>query len=118
MQLLGAVSLFIAIGLFGGVLNGVSPANAQQSDKKTDMKMEMATTGIFDGVGEIIALVPEKTQVVVGHEEIKGFMKAMPMGMGYDVESLDLLKGLKPGDRVKFKVDAGKKKIVSIEPLQ
>ena len=40
------------------------------------------------------------------------------MGMGYDVESLDLLKGLKPGDRVKFKVDAGKKKIVSIEPLQ
>ncbi len=129
VQLLCAVSLFIAIGLFGGVLSGVSPAIAQQSDKKTDMKMntdttmktdmkmEMAATGVFDGVGEIIALVPEKTQVVVGHEEIKGFMKAMPMGMGYDVESLDLLKGLKPGDRVKFKVDADKKKIVSIEPL-
>ncbi len=45
-------------------------------------------------------------------------MKAMPMGMGYDVESLDLLKGLKLGDRVEFKVDAGKKKIVSIERLQ
>ncbi len=123
VQLLCAVSLFIAVALFGGVLGGVSSAHAQQSDKKTDtkmktdMKMEMATTGVFDGVGEIIALVPEKTQVVVGHEEIKGFMKAMPMGMGYDVESLDLLKGLKPGDRVKFKVDAAKKKIVSIEPL-
>lgn len=118
VQLLCAVSFFVAIGLFGGILYGVSSANAQQSDMKTEMKMEMATTGIFDGVGEIIALVPEKTQVVVGHEEIKGFMKAMPMGMGYAVESLDLLKGLKPGDRVKFKVDAGLKKIVSIELLQ
>jgi len=118
VQLLGAVSLFIAIGLFGGGFSGVSSANAQQAEKKTDMKMEMATTGIFDGVGEIIALVPEKTQVVVGHEEIKGFMKAMPMGMGYAVESLDLLKRLKPGDRVRFKIDAAKKMIVAIELLQ
>ena len=118
VHLLGAVSLFIAIGLFGGGFSGVSSANAQQAEKKTDMKMEMATTGIFDGVGEIIALLPEKTQVVVGHEEIKGFMKAMPMGMGYAVESLDLLKRLKPGDRVRFKIDAAKKMIVSIELLQ
>ena len=125
VQLLSAVSLFIAIGLIGGGFSGVWSANAHHEAEektdtkmKTDMKMEMATTGIFDGVGEIIALLPEKTQVVVGHEEIKGFMKAMPMGMGYDVESLDLLKGLKPGDRVRFKIDAGKKKIVSIEPLQ
>ena len=118
VQLLGAVSIFIAIGLFGGVFSGVWLANAQQTDKKTEMKMEMATTGIFDGVGEIIALLPEKTQVVVGHEEIKGFMKAMPMGMGYAVESLDLLKRLKPGDRVRFKIDAAKKMIVSIELLQ
>ena len=128
--LLRAVSLFIAIGLFGAGCSGFMSSKAQHAEQKTDTemkadmkmttdtKMEMATTGIFDGVGEIIALLPEKTQVVVGHEEIKGFMKAMPMGMGYDVESLDLLKGLKPGDRVKFKVDAGKKKIVSIEPLQ
>ena len=119
------VSLFIAVGLVAGELSSGWSANAHHEAEektdtkmKTDMKMEMATTGIFDGVGEIIALLPEKTQIVVGHEEIKGFMKAMPMGMGYDVESLDLLKGLKPGDRVRFKIDAGKKKIVSIEPLQ
>ena len=67
VPLLRAFSLFIAIGLFGGGFSGVWLANAQQTDKKTEMKMEMATTGIFDGVGEIIALVPEKTQVVVGH---------------------------------------------------
>ena len=118
VQLLSAVSLFIAIGLFGAGCSGFMSSNAQQAEMKTDTEMEMAATGIFDGVGEVIALIPEKTQVVVGHEEIKGFMQAMPMGMGYDVESLDLLKGLKPGDRIRFKVDAGKKKIVSIEPIQ
>ncbi len=132
-------SLFIAVGLVGSGFSNIWSANAQQTDQKTDMKMkpgtkmemkpgtkmemkpgtkmEMTTTGIFDGVGKIIALVPEQSQVVVGHEEIKGFMKAMPMGMGYAVESEDLLQGLEIGDRVKFKIDAAKKKIVAIEPV-
>ncbi len=124
-------SLFIAVGLVGSGFSNIGSANAQQTDQKTDMKMkpgtkmemkpgtkmEMTTTGIFDGVGKIIALVPEQSQVVVGHEEIKGFMKAMPMGMGYAVESDKLLQGLVIGDRVKFKIDAAKKKIVAIEPV-
>ncbi len=125
------VSLFIAVGLVGSGLGNILSADAQQTDQKTDMKMkpgtkmemkpgmkmETTTTGIFDGVGKIIALVPEQSQVVVGHEEIKGFMKAMPMGMGYAVESDKLLRGLEIGDRVKFKIDAAKKKIVAIEPV-
>ncbi len=78
---LRAISLFIAIGLFGAGCSGFMSSNAQQAEMKTDTEMEMATTGIFDGVGEVIALIPEKTQVVVGHEEIKGFMQAMPMGI-------------------------------------
>ncbi len=126
------VSLFIAVGLVGSGLGNKWSANAQQTDQKTDMKMkpgtkmemkpgmkmEMTTTGIFEGVGEIIALVPEQSQVVVGHEEIKGFMKAMPMGMGHAVESEKLLQGLEIGDRVRFKIDAAKKQIVAIEPAQ
>ncbi len=126
------VSLFIAAGLVGSGFSNIGSANAQQTDQKTDMKMkpgtkmemksgtkmEMTTTGIFDGVGEIIALVPEQSQIVVGHEEIKGFMKAMPMGMGYAVESEKLLRGLEIGDRVRFKIDAAKKEIVAIEPAQ
>jgi len=141
------VSLFIAVGLVGSGFSNIWSADAQQTDQKTDMKMkpgtkmemkpgtkmemkpgtkmemkpgtkmEMTTTGIFDGVGKIIALVPEQSQVVVGHEEIKGFMKAMPMGMGYAVESDKLLRGLKIGDRVRFKIDAAKKQIVAIEPV-
>ena len=123
MRMVCGVSLFIAVGLIGSGFSNIWSANAQQTDQKTDMKMkpgtkmEMTTTGIFDGVGKIIALVPEQSQVVVGHEEIKGFMKAMPMGMGYAVESDKLLRGLEIGDRIKFKIDAAKKKIVAIEPV-
>ena len=79
------------------------------------MQMEMATEGLFESRGKVIALVPAKSQIVVGHEEIKGYMKAMPMGMGYAVESVELLKGLEPGDAIRFKIDAAKKKIVAIE---
>ncbi len=111
--LLAALAFADASSFGASGFSGVSSANAQ------------ATTGIFEGVGEIIdinkkcilAYRPMKKQVVVGHDEIKGFVKAMPTGMGYNVDSLDLLNGLKLGDRVRFKVDAGTKLIVSIEPL-
>ena len=85
---------------------------------KMKMKMEMTSEGIFEGVGEIIAVVPQKSQLVLGHEEIKGFMKAMPMGMGYSVKSADLLEKVKPGDPVKFKIDASIKKIIAIEVIE
>ena len=83
---------------------------------KPGMKMEMATEGVFEGVGEVIAVVPAKNQIVLDHKEIKGFMKAMTMG--YPVESKALLNGLKPGDAIKFKIDAAKKKIISVERLK
>ena len=45
------------------------------------------------GVGKVIALVPESQEIVVDHEEIKGFMDAMTMG--YKVNPTSLLKGRK-----------------------
>jgi Cu/Ag efflux protein CusF len=83
-----------------------------------EWKGEIATEGIFEGRGKVIALVPEKSQLVLEHEEIKGFMRAMPMGMGYAVESAELLRGLNPGDPIKFKVDAANKKIIAAERLK
>ncbi len=92
---------------------------AQQKGKmqmKPGMKMEMAAEGVFEGVGKVIALAPEKSKIVVEHEEIQGFMKAMTMG--YSVESNALLKGLKPGDAITFKIDAAHKKIIAIAPVK
>jgi Cu/Ag efflux protein CusF len=121
----------VVIAICGGVLlilaGTLAPALAQHpgasaqtmpaAEHKGMMPMEMTTQGIFAGRGKVIALVPAKQQIVVGHEEIKGFMAAMPMGMGYPVESAELLKGLHPGDQVIFKIDAAKKKIIAIEKV-
>ncbi len=121
------LSVIAVLTAFGAVALWASLAGAMQhgtkmpmkgGEMKKGMKMEMATEGIFTGNGKVLAVLPEKSQIVVGHEEIKGFMKAMPMGMGYAVDSDDLLKGVKPGDPIRFKIDAAKKKIISIEPVK
>jgi Cu(I)/Ag(I) efflux system periplasmic protein CusF len=65
------------------------------------------------GEGKVIATVPNASQIVVDHDEIKGFMDAMTMG--YRVEPPSLLEGLKSGDKVRFTIDVPKKAIVKIE---
>jgi len=65
------------------------------------------------GEGKVIATVPNASQIVVEHGEIKGFMDAMTMG--YRVEPPSLLEGLKSGDKVRFTIDVPKKAIVKIE---
>jgi Cu/Ag efflux protein CusF len=68
------------------------------------------------GEGKVIATVPSASQIVVEHGEIKGFMEAMTMG--YRVEPVSLLEGLKFGDKVRFTIDVEKKAIVKIEKLR
>jgi len=67
------------------------------------------------GEGEVVATVPNASQIVVDHGEIKGFMEAMTMG--YQVDPASLLTGLKPGDRVRFTIDVRRRAIVEIEKL-
>jgi Cu/Ag efflux protein CusF len=68
------------------------------------------------GEGKIIALVSESQEIVLDHEEIKDFMDAMTMG--YKVSSRSLLKGVKPGDKVRFTIDTEKRAITKIEKLK
>ncbi|HXG53467.1 MAG TPA: copper-binding protein [candidate division Zixibacteria bacterium] len=67
------------------------------------------------GEGKVIATVPNASQIVVEHGEIKGFMEAMTMG--YRVDPPSLLEGLKFGDRVRFTIDVPKKAIIKIEKM-
>jgi Cu/Ag efflux protein CusF len=68
------------------------------------------------GEGKVIATVPNASQIVVEHGEIKGFMEAMTMG--YRVDPPSLLEGLKSGDKVRFTIDVPNKAIVKIEKMK
>jgi mono/diheme cytochrome c family protein len=68
------------------------------------------------GEGKVVALSPDKGEIVLDHQAIKDFMDAMTMG--YKVSSKSILKGLKPGDRVHFAIDTDKHIITKIEKLK
>lgn len=54
----------------------------------------------FTGVGTVLSLIPSAEVIVLDHEAIEACMP--PMKMGFYVDSVDLLKDLKRGDRVRF----------------
>ena len=68
------------------------------------------------GDGTVIALRPDKQQVVLEHGDIKGFMGAMTMG--YKVTPDSLLKRVKPGDKVRFTIDTEARAITKIETVK
>jgi Cu/Ag efflux protein CusF len=73
---------------------------------------EQAATGIFAGHGVVRAVAPKTGDLTLSHDDIKGFMPAMEMM--YRVQSPELSKGLRPGDVIDFKIDAGKYLIVDV----
>lgn len=103
--------------LFTGIVIAAVLVFGFYSAAQAGMEMKkMATSGIFEGVGTIKGIVPSTSEIILQHEAIKGLMKAMTMG--YAVKSVDLLKGVQPGDNIKFKIDAATKVIIAIEPLK
>ena len=74
------------------------------------------TPQIVVGEGEVVSKAPRSGQIVVDHEEIKGFMA--PMTMGYRVEPPSLLDAVTEGDRVRFTIDVQRRAIVKLEKLQ
>ena len=113
--------------------DAVVPKAYRQSDGKspmTDFTAKMTVKELIDvsayvaslrpkgapkavsGQAKVIALVPETGEIVLAHEEIKGFMDAMTMG--YKVSQLSLLKTVKPGDSVQFTIDTEKRVITKI----
>ncbi len=75
-----------------------------------------AKAQLYKGVGVVIAAVPRAGRLIVDHEEIPGFMAAMEMS--YQVAPPSLLKGINPGDKIGFTIDAGKSAIVAIDVIE
>jgi Cu/Ag efflux protein CusF len=89
-------------------VSGMLEEQPRQQSTQTEQKTVVAE-------GKVIATVPNASQIVVDHAEIKGFMEAMTMG--YRVDPPSLLEGLKFGDKVRFTIDVPKKAIVKIEKM-
>jgi Cu/Ag efflux protein CusF len=68
------------------------------------------------GEGQVVATVPNASQLVVDHEEIEGFMEAMTMG--YRIDPPTLLEGLRPGDKIRFTIDVRRKAITAVEKVK
>ena len=95
------------------------PALAATTSPQQGQESRVADSGTQKtvvGEGKVVATVPNSSQIVVEHEEIKGFMEAMTMG--YPVDPPSLLEGLKFGDKVRFTIDVRKKVIIKIEKMK
>jgi Cu/Ag efflux protein CusF len=93
----------------------VSPVAAVPHEGHGSRPSEASGSPTVVGEGEVIATVPNASQIVIEHGEIKGFMEAMTMG--YRVDPASLLAELKPGDKVRFSIDVQRRAIVGIEKL-
>jgi Cu/Ag efflux protein CusF len=94
----------------------VSPVTAAPHEGHGSRPSEVGGPLTVVGEGEVIATVPNASQIVVEHGEIKGFMEAMTMG--YRVDPPSLLAGLEEGDKIRFTIDVQRRAIVAIEKLK
>jgi Cu(I)/Ag(I) efflux system protein CusF len=94
----------------------VSPVAAAQHGEHQARQAEGGAAQTAVGEGEVIATVPNASQIVVEHGEIKDFMEAMTMG--YRIDPPSLLAGLKPGDKIRFTIDVQRRTITEIEKLR
>lgn len=71
---------------------------------------------LVTGEGTVVAVHPEKQQIVLEHGAIEGFMGAMTMG--YRANPTSLLDRVQAGDRVRFTIDTESSAITTIDKLK
>jgi Cu/Ag efflux protein CusF len=94
----------------------VSSVAAAQHGEHGPRSTEGGGSPTVVGEGEVVAMVPKASQIVLEHDEIKGFMDAMTMG--YRIDPPSLLTGLEQGDKVRFTIDVQRRAIIAIEKLR
>jgi mono/diheme cytochrome c family protein len=70
---------------------------------------------VVTGEGTVVAVRPDRQQIVVEHGEIEQFMAAMTMG--YKVSPPSLMDRVRPGDKVRFTIDTEARAITRLDRL-
>lgn len=86
---LAATTLLVFLVIFLPYLRGVTPGDSGRT---------------YEGRGAIIQVDQSESRVTLEHEQIQELMVAMTMD--YDVQPAELLRGLKSGDRVRFRLSS------------
>ena len=76
----------------------------------------IAAKRLFEGIGVIVAVQPRNSRLVLTHDEIEGFMAGM-VETSFLATPTTLLRGLEPGNSVRFTIDADKRLIVGAARL-
>ncbi len=100
------------MGMFGRLIVG----KGGEKEPLLPADEVVAAKRLFEGIGVIVAVQPRRSRLVLTHDEIKGFMAPM-VEMSFMVTPATLLRGLKPGNNVRFTIDADKRVIVDVAPL-
>lgn len=74
------------------------------------------SSALFRGVGVVAAVNPATGSLTINHEEIPGLMP--PMEMLFHVEPRTLSDGIKPGDKIEFRVEGKTYKIRDIKVIE
>ena len=102
--------------VIGGGHNGLTTAAllAARGRKVVLLERRPVLGGL--AVGDVVAVESRKSRLILTHGEIKGFMAAMEE-MSFMVTPSTLLQGIEPGNKVRFTIDADKRVIVDVVPL-
>lgn len=132
MKAITIVALIIALSALSisgytqlNQISGLQKERNQMADDIVKLKQEIAKTWqsgqtegaksewpkYHDATGVLKSIAGNK--IVVDEDEIPGFMMAMTMS--YEVENPGQLKGLKEGDKVKFKLKETEKDLTVVE---
>lgn len=116
-------SKFILIAIAGIISSACSSGQEQGgeaedfSGSKPDTEQEAEIT-TYEATGTIVSIPPNKKQVIIKHDEIPGFMRAMTMP--FNVADSSILEGIKPKDSVRLTIeyDGNNVKLLEIEPVK
>lgn len=94
---------------------GKEPASKPTNVSAPAGSVPPVATNLYQGVGVVKSLNPQRPGIEIDHEEIVGLMQAMQME--FPVSDASLLNGIGVNDRVDFTVDnaIGEMKIVALK---